>query len=83
MRYEIRYIKPLTRPNGEVEGGDDEWYADAATKSKAFAIAKRGSKEKGVYETTVHEYANGRGEDFTGHWYFEKGKLTWDMGGNN
>ena len=82
-KYEIRWIKFLTYPDGQVAGGDDEWEADAATKASAFAKAKKASLRQEVYEAMVYEFANGRDADFTGQWYFENGKMTWDMGGNN
>jgi hypothetical protein len=73
--YEVSGIVPKQYEN-EIAGGDSERLKNFATKSKAFAFAKKESKKNKWWEVEVR-FMN----DFEleGHWYFKNGVLTWDM----
>jgi len=76
MNYEVSGIVPKQYDH-EIAGGDAESIKDFSQKTKAFAYAERESKKAKWWEVQVTQ-TDDDGE-LLGHWYFKKGKLTWDM----
>lgn len=77
MKYQVSGIEPKQYSKNEIAGGDSYKLRCFSQRFKAFEYAKTQSKNAVWYEVEVRQHD--KDNELQGHWYFQNGKMTFDM----